>query len=764
MRRLFPSLGPRPASTPLALQLGDIPMLEAKGDIDRRATSGGPYVTGGGVPYRSTWSSERAVTDGLERVTWVYTCINAIASDESRLPITWRQDHPEKGDEIKPEAEPLWKLLNRRANKWESAGHFRYRLSMQLLLSKQGVFVEIERARDGTIIGLYLLPPHRTAPMPDPDKFVSGFQVYGSGGEIYTLEPERVLWIRRPHPLDPYMGLVPMEAAGLAIDVDFYARLYNRNFMMNDGRPGGVLNVKGFLSDEDANELQARFSGGPGSAGKVTILEADGVEYVDTSTTARDMQHADTRTATKKEILMAFGVPETRAGDSSGRTFDNADAEMEMYWRDTMRAHNDIIDSAFDSITAGGIDDNIFTVHDTTGIYVLSRDEKDKESRFQALWTAGLISADEFRAGTGRDPVKRPGSKVLWVTNQAKIPVGKEADEKLLNDQMSGGAGGAGAPGGPPGAGAGADTGAGAVPTNGSDPNYPGDPNAGQNDWWNNPGSWQSADTSTGNGNGSGNLQAADGSGSSWAPDQAIVSKKADPYLSDPYADTLDPYADPYVDPYAADAYVDIPDSAPPAPADPPVNTGIMVSLDVPGDTARSLLDVLLDPDLDNADDSEDPEDLHLTLSYLGKVDAATFSAADVLEAVQNFADMTAPIDLAVSGIGHFSIPEGTATYASIDSPDLPDFRARLVANLTIKDVVSPSAHGFSPHVTLAYTPAEETPPDAPIEDLAGQLDDLAFTIDEISVHWGDDIYRFPLTGVARDLAATGAGTYSSGE
>lgn len=725
MRRLFPSLGPQELWTPPTPEPAQ---LEVKGDVERRFASGGPYIVGG-TPYRGNWSTEKAVSDGLERVTWVYLCCNAIASDESRLPITWKEDHPETGDEIKPDSEPLWALLNRRANKWESAQMFRYRLSIQLLLSKQGAYVELIRARDKTLKALHLLPPHRTAPIPDPDDYLAGYEVYDAAGKIYRLKPEQVLWIKKPHPLDPYMGLTPMEAAGLAVDVDFWARIYNRNFMVNDGRPGGIVNVKGFLSDEDADELEARFNGGPGRAGRVSVLESDGVEYVDTTTSARDMQHVETRQATKKEILMAFGVPETRAGDSSGRTFDNADAETEMYWRDTMRAHNDMIDQAFDTLTKGGIDDNVFTVHDTSSIYVLNRDEKDKEGRYAAEFQDGLISADEYREKTGKDPMDRPGARVLWVNNQGKMPVGEEEDEKELQEIMGGGGGAAPE-----------------EPGMGQDPSQlePLPPLEGE-----------AAGGNQGGGGGGGGAGAGGGAGGGGAGGNGNGGGAGkSPFSWDQY-DAEDDWAvgsgtwDPSHATIKSDAGLDLDTKD----EQQPVNTGIMVSLDLPERLANRFLDTLgvRDGEHENADQ------LHITLAYLGKVDQAPFGIDAVLEAVETFAQRTGPIALATSGIGHFSVPEGTATYASIDSPDLPSFRQRLVTLLDTNKAEVRKDHGFTPHVTLAYSPPGTPPPDIPFEQLSGQLDLLTWVAPEVNVHWGDMVFNYPLHGGSRQLANLGS-------
>ena len=90
-------------------------------------------------------------------------------------------------------------------------------------------------------IALHLLPPQNTSPIPDVQKFVKGFEVKISAHEKRTLRPENVTWIRRPHPLDPYLSMTPMEASGVAIEVESLAKIYNRNFLINDGRPGGLL-------------------------------------------------------------------------------------------------------------------------------------------------------------------------------------------------------------------------------------------------------------------------------------------------------------------------------------------------------------------------------------------------------------------------------------------------------------------------------------------------------------------------------------------
>ncbi len=408
--------------------------------VRRYAMSGGAYYVLGGQPYQQSWNVERAVTDGYERVIWVVRAMDAIASAASRLPILFRDNDPVDGKLVDPSDEPLWRLLNRKPNPYQTAKAFRYKLSTQLLLSKQGVFIEVWRARDGTPKALYLLPPHQTAPIPDPRNFVSGYRILGNNGqEVNTLPPERVLWIRREHPIDPYLSMTPMESAGISIDLDYYIRLYNRNFMANDGRPGGVLSVEGGLSPEDAQELKARFSGGPVAAGRTTVLEGGKISYADTATSPRDAQWVAAADRSRKDILMAFGVPETLAGDASATTFDNADAEEELFWRHTMAFHLGLLDDSYSDLTATANQDfdpenDRFAVHDTSSITVLERDDRAHEARLLDLFKSGLITGEEFRAETGRDPDEAAGLRVFWIPGGA-LPF--STDEDALTEVMS---------------------------------------------------------------------------------------------------------------------------------------------------------------------------------------------------------------------------------------------------------------------------------------------------------------------------------------
>jgi len=393
-----------------------------------------------GKSYKDSWDIERAYREGMQRVTWVARCIDVIAGNQARLPIILRKDNSPDGEILsdkKMNKSSLLEVLNTKSNIGENAFIFRYRLSAQLLLGTRGAFIEKVRGRDGSIVGLNLLPPQATAPIPDAKKFVSGYEVTLPHGQTTILKPEDVVWVRRPHPLDPYLSLTPMEAAGVAIEIENFAKLYNRNFLMNDGRPGGLLVVRGMLDEEDKEELRNRFRGNLSRAGQTTVLAADdGAEYVDVGASPRDAAYIQMRQITKEEILASFGVPESVIGNASGRTFSNASEEIRVFWTETMLPHLEPIARSLDEL-----DDVNYVDFDTSEVPVLMLYKQERERYLSDEFSRGLISLNEYRMGSGRKEVQSDLADSLLM-NPNLTPIGNTKKKMEAPPMMM--------PGGPP--------------------------------------------------------------------------------------------------------------------------------------------------------------------------------------------------------------------------------------------------------------------------------------------------------------------------
>jgi HK97 family phage portal protein len=382
------------------------------------------------------WDVERAVQEGYERIVWVFKAVDVIASNASALPFRLLDDAQ---NEIADHG--LLDLLNGpRANPLETGREFRERLSAQILLSYRGAFVEMTLSRRNTPTRVDLLPPSRTEIIPgDGDDPIKCYRVTLVDGTKRYLEPEQVLWFRKPHPTDPYRGMTPLEAAGLAVELDFFADLYNANFMRNDGRPGGILAVKNSatgqsMSDKEMDRVEARFGKGPIEAGKMSVISGD-VSFVDPAAKPRDTHYADLSDRAKVKVLTAFGLDESIVGDTSGRTFANSEQAWENFWLlDPMPAHLRLLSNGWGRVP--GLD-GLTPDHDTTEVEPLRRARAAKLEDARAEVAAGLRTIKSYAtlAGYGDEVADTPHTHALWIAN-ALIPIAtREEDIHVLDDQ-----------------------------------------------------------------------------------------------------------------------------------------------------------------------------------------------------------------------------------------------------------------------------------------------------------------------------------------
>ncbi|MBT2396231.1 phage portal protein [Streptomyces sp. ISL-100] len=399
------------------------------------------------------WDLDRVIQEGYERSIWTFKSVEAISKHPSALTVEIGRGGDERQFAETLDDHPLLHVLNVQANPLERATVFKKRLSAQLLLSKKGAFVEITRSRGGTITRLDLLPANRVEPIPDPHgDYVSHFEFTTYDGRLRELDPSRVIWLRDPHPTDPFCGVTPLEAAGLSVDLDVKARTYNIAFIDNDARPSGIvgIDVDG-LDQREIDRIQQRLAPGAQNAGETVVVGSGpgGLNYVDTSTRPRDMNYETLSKTAKDEILSAFGVPESIVGNASERTYANADREEWNFWQHTELPHLSLIASAFDL----DLDDGWSLRFNTSTVEALEFPRRLRREEARQEWNAGLITVDEYREIAGRRPFNVPRTRALWISPQ-KAPVpANEVDAAALGvaqDPMATGVPGLPGDGGPP--------------------------------------------------------------------------------------------------------------------------------------------------------------------------------------------------------------------------------------------------------------------------------------------------------------------------
>jgi len=177
--------------------------------------------------------------------------------------------------------------------------------------------------------------PDRMIPDPHPEKFLTGWIYVSPDGEEVPLRLDEVIQLRMPNPMDLYRGMGPVQALLTDLDAVRYSAEWNRNFFLNSAEPGGIIEVDRRLSDDEFDELSARWDEqhrGVARAHRVAILEHG--KWVDRKFTQRDMQFAELRTQGRDTIIEAFGMHKIALGISDDVNRASATAGKALFAED----------------------------------------------------------------------------------------------------------------------------------------------------------------------------------------------------------------------------------------------------------------------------------------------------------------------------------------------------------------------------------------------------------------------------------------------
>lgn len=138
----------------------------------------------------------------------------------------------------------------------------------------------------------------------------------------------------------------------------------------------------------------------------------------------------------------------------------------------------------------------------------------------------------------------------------------------------------------------------------------------------------------------------------------------------------------------------------------------------------------------------EAAEAMHITLAYLGRAASLEPHRAVIARACAALATDLGPLEALVTGVGRFATDEGDGTnalWAAVDGPQLQSVRRSVLQALRDAGVTCDESHAFTPHITLAYIPADAPTPQIDLR----AIDPLQFA--GLTLAWGGERTVYPL-------------------
>lgn len=123
---------------------------------------------------------------------------------------------------------------------------------------KDEAFVVKEFDAAGNIIALWPVPPSWVSQVPDGERTTTFKIAFGSWRE--TLDPDHVMWLKTPNPVNPYGR---PEGCGDALadefDTEEAAAAYTKAFFRNFAKPSAIIGVKNATSPDQLNAAQEHY-------------------------------------------------------------------------------------------------------------------------------------------------------------------------------------------------------------------------------------------------------------------------------------------------------------------------------------------------------------------------------------------------------------------------------------------------------------------------------------------------------------------------
>ena len=320
------------------------------------------------VPGRPAYSSPAGVVVSSEtaiRMSTVYACVRLLGDTISSLPMG---AYVRRGRNRISYATvygdvPGW------VNK-PNAESTRMEFLEQVLASlnlRGNAYILTVRDDMGEVVELYCINPEsvrilRKSPN-EPLVYEVTIKEYDPAGGVYTqdynqkvmtLTPDELLHIPLFKLPGSFYGLGPVEAARITIGAVMAADTYAASYFGNAANPGGIIEVPGELTEEQAGTIGRDWNithSGPYRAGKIGVLTG-GAQFKPLSLNAQDAQLLDTRRFGLEEIARLFRVPISLLGHpvAGAMSFASVEAQNLSFVQHSLRPLLERIEQALSSL------------------------------------------------------------------------------------------------------------------------------------------------------------------------------------------------------------------------------------------------------------------------------------------------------------------------------------------------------------------------------------------------------------------------------
>lgn len=247
------------------------------------------------------------------QVSTVLSCCKVIA--EGIAQVTWKV-HQGVGGRSGASDHPLYDLIYRRPNSWQTSFEFRETLAFHVLLTGNAFAWKGMVGSQRELRSLEPIEPGRMTVQRERDGRLRYFE-QREGGDRVEHDPASIWHLRGPS-WNSWMGLEAVKLAREAIGLSMAIESGQANLQRGGARISGVHSVKNKMGPEKFDQLAAwlaRYEEGGDLAGKPLILD-DEAKFTAFGMTGVEAQTLESRKHQVEEICRTFRVMPIMIGQS----------------------------------------------------------------------------------------------------------------------------------------------------------------------------------------------------------------------------------------------------------------------------------------------------------------------------------------------------------------------------------------------------------------------------------------------------------------
>lgn len=376
-------------------------------------------LLGGFLDFSSTkLSGQKSISTKILQANkgWVYRNNDAIAQEVSKIEFELYTVGLSGGEIVYNEitSHPLLDLLDK-PNEETTKSDLIYIVQSHKKLSGDCFILKIRN--NSQVVALRTLPPDKITlnlqPPTETDPTIIESYEYKDvidGNNIkFTYQPEDIIHLKKPNPLNPFRGLGAVEALADTIDLDNLTTETTKKFFQNGAITNFVLSTESKITEDQLKRLRAEMKssyGGAANAYRAMIL-GGGLKPVDISYSNKELEFLGQLEWYRDKIMVGFGNTKASLGmvdDVNRASFEGS----HIGWlQNTVKPDMEAIVNTINEFLVPEFGQNLVVGFKDP----VPEDRADDIEEVKNLYPIGVITLDEARELVDLDPAAEGGDQ-----------------------------------------------------------------------------------------------------------------------------------------------------------------------------------------------------------------------------------------------------------------------------------------------------------------------------------------------------------------